>query len=48
MLFWCALMLSGAIVYLVNDQAGALLIAAVCALAAVERIDRVLFKRDQP
>lgn len=35
MIFLSSLVLAGAIVYLVNDQAGALLIAAGCALALV-------------
>lgn len=42
MIFWCTLVLSGAIVYLANDQAGALLIAAGCALAIVVWLDRWL------
>ena len=37
--------LAGAIVYLANDQAGALLIAAGCALAPAGWIERAFFKR---
>jgi hypothetical protein len=45
MLFRCTLVLSGAIVYASNDQAGAALIAVGCALALVSWLDRVMFRR---
>lgn len=36
MLFFASLVLAGGLVYLVNDHAGAVLIAAGCALALVK------------
>ena len=35
MLFFCSLVIAGGLVYSTNDNAGALLIAAGCALALV-------------
>lgn len=45
MLFLSALVLGGSIVYLVNDQAGSVMIAAGCALALVDWISKHLIKR---
>jgi hypothetical protein len=43
MLFISSLVIAGAIVYSSNDQAGALLFAAGCALALVKWLDDHLF-----
>jgi hypothetical protein len=44
-LLCCALMIAGGLVYGADDHAGALLIAAGCALASVHWIDRRWFTR---
>ncbi len=48
MIFLSALVLSGAIVYLTNPDAGALLIAAGCAAAAVKWLSGLAIWQSKP